>query len=226
MTRPDRQRPELVEREAAHREWLVTYSIRSSFASLSGSVDSFQVRVRWKEMWRSRRIRRSRSRPTRTAGRGVGARWAASFRTLHCVNGWPELLGSGGGRRDDERDVLVTDQAGTASRPLRVQRGQPPLVERVDHVADGVLVRGDQPGDRRDRGPRRGRHDDRGPADPDRACRARGARSGQRLALLIGSAAALAPALPSALPALNSRHHDIECPAPPAMAQRHITRPR
>ena len=41
----------------------------------------------------------------------------------------PERLGSRRGRRDDERDILVTDQAGTASRPPRVQRGQPPLVE-------------------------------------------------------------------------------------------------
>ena len=45
---------------------LVTYSIRSSLASRSGSVDSFQVRVRWKEMPRSCRICRSRSRPIRT----------------------------------------------------------------------------------------------------------------------------------------------------------------
>src|SRR4051794_9553998 len=50
-----------------------------------------------------------------------------------------QSAGSGGGRRDDERDVVITDQAGTASRPLRVQRGQPPLVERVDHIANGVL---------------------------------------------------------------------------------------
>ena len=33
------------------------------FGVTSGSVDSFQVRVRWKEMWCSRRICRSRSRP-------------------------------------------------------------------------------------------------------------------------------------------------------------------
>jgi hypothetical protein len=47
VTRPDRERPELFERETAVREPLVTSSIRSSLASLSGSVDSFQVRVRW-----------------------------------------------------------------------------------------------------------------------------------------------------------------------------------
>jgi len=38
--------------QAKHRsgKWLVTYSIRSSLASLSGSRESFQVRVRWKEV--------------------------------------------------------------------------------------------------------------------------------------------------------------------------------
>jgi hypothetical protein len=41
------------------------------------------------------------------------------------------------------------------SRPLRVQRGQPLGVERVDHVPDRVLIRGDQPRDRRHHGARR-----------------------------------------------------------------------
>ena len=38
--------------KAKHRsgKQVVTCSIRSSLASRSGSVDSFQVRVRWKEM--------------------------------------------------------------------------------------------------------------------------------------------------------------------------------
>jgi hypothetical protein len=61
----------------------------------------------------------------------------------------------GPGRRDDDLDVLITDQAGTASRPLRVQRGQSFGVERVDHVPDGVLIGGDEPGDRRHQGARR-----------------------------------------------------------------------
>jgi hypothetical protein len=38
----------------------------------------------------------------------------------------------------------------------------------VDHVPDGVLIRRDQPGDRRYQRARRGRHDDHRPADPDR----------------------------------------------------------
>jgi hypothetical protein len=73
------------------------------------------------------------------------------FAHAHCVNGHPHNGGSGGGRREDERDVLVderdvlvTDQEGTASRPLRVRHGQSPLIERVNHVPHGVLIRNDQ----------------------------------------------------------------------------------
>ena len=94
--------------------------------------------------------------------------------------------GSGGGRHDDECDVVVTDQAGTASRPPRVQRGQPPLVEGVDHIAHGVLVGGDQSGDRRHRCSRGRSHDDRGPADPDRAAASATHDLGQRLTFVIG----------------------------------------
>ena len=36
-----------------------------------------------------------------------------------------QLFGPGGGRRDDDGDVIVADQAGTTSRPPRVQRRQP-----------------------------------------------------------------------------------------------------
>ena len=82
--------------------------------------------------------------------------------------------------------VLVTDQAGTASRPVRVQRGQALLVEGVDHVADGVLIGGDQPGDRRYRCPGRRRHDDHRPADPDRPMLTAAHDLLQPLPLLIG----------------------------------------
>ena len=98
----------------------------------------------------------------------------------------PERFGSGGGRRDDERDIGVTDPAGTASRPLRVQRGQPSLVEGVDHVADGVLVRGDQPGDRRHRRARRRGENDRCPTDPDRVPASSAHDLGQPVPFLIG----------------------------------------
>ncbi len=47
-----------------------------------------------------------------------------------------ELGGEGGGRLDDELLVVMAEQAGTTSRPLRVQAGQPDLVEAVDHIPD------------------------------------------------------------------------------------------
>lgn len=55
--------------------------------------------------------------------------------------------GAGPGRRHDEGFVVGADQAGTASRPVRVQRRQAAVDEVVDHV--GVRVGGDQLGDRR-----------------------------------------------------------------------------
>lgn len=51
-----------------------------------------------------------------------------------------ELYRAGSGRRDDEVLVVGAESAGTASRPLRVQAGQALLIERVDHIPDGVLV--------------------------------------------------------------------------------------
>jgi len=72
---------------------------------------------------------------------------------LQWVNGRPSLTGRVVARRDDELLVVTADQAGTASRPLRVQRRQPPLVEGMDNIADGVLMRRHQPSDRRHRRP-------------------------------------------------------------------------
>lgn len=54
--------------------------------------------------------------------------------------GLAELGGAGGGRLDDEVFVVIAEQAGAASRPLRVQAGQADLVEPVDHIPHGVLV--------------------------------------------------------------------------------------
>src|SRR2546423_7634270 len=64
-----------------------------------------------------------------------------------------QRFGSGAGRRDDEHLIVVTDPAGTATRPPRAQAGQPHLVERVDDLPDHVLVTLHQPGDRRHRVP-------------------------------------------------------------------------
>lgn len=94
----------------------------------------------------------SASRTKRPPGRGTRGRTA--------------MPPTSRGRLHDERDVGVSDPAGAAPRPLRVQRSQPPLVERVDHITHRVHI-GDQPGDRRHRRPRRRRHHDHRPADPD-----------------------------------------------------------
>ena len=67
------------------------------------------------------------------------------------------------------------------------QRGQAHLVEQMDHIADGVLIGGDQPGDRACRRPRRRRHDDHRPPHPDRPV----------------------------LTTTRSRHHKIECASTP-----------
>jgi hypothetical protein len=80
----------------------------------------------------------------------------------------PELGRTRPSHRHDVLDVGVADPAGTAARPARVQRGKPPLVERVDHLTHRVLVRLNQPGDRRYLRPGRRRHGDHRPAHPDR----------------------------------------------------------
>jgi hypothetical protein len=80
----------------------------------------------------------------------------------------PPFEGSRDARSATRSVSTLAGQAGTASRPPSVQCGQPPLVERVDHIPDGVLVGGHRPGDRRYRRPgRRGHHDQRA-AHPER----------------------------------------------------------
>jgi hypothetical protein len=75
-----------------------------------------------------------------------------------------ELLGPGLGRLDDERHVVVIDQAGTATRPLRVQGLHPEAVEVVDHLPDPVLRCLHELRDHRHRVPAaRGQHDQRPP---------------------------------------------------------------
>ena len=60
----------------------------------------------------------------------------------------PQLGRSGGGRLDDQRAVSRRDQAGPATRPARVQRLHPQVVEPVDHLSDPVRRGLHQPGDR------------------------------------------------------------------------------
>ncbi|MBP1782025.1 hypothetical protein J3R08_001875 [Micromonospora sp. HB375] len=61
----------------------------------------------------------------------------------------PQCFRAGAGRLDDERFVIVADQAGTATRPLRVQADHAHLVEPVNDLPNRVLIRLHQPGDRR-----------------------------------------------------------------------------
>jgi hypothetical protein len=82
--------------------------------------------------------------PLRVSGQVGG-----EFAQAPAGEGLLEPFGSGGGRRDDERFVFRADQAGTATRPLRVQTGHAHLVEPVNHTADRVLVALDQTSDRR-----------------------------------------------------------------------------
>ena len=68
-----------------------------------------------------------------------------------------QLLGAGLGRLDDERLIIGRDPAGTATRPLRVQRAHPQLVEPMNHLPHPILRRRHQPGDHRNRVPTRRR---------------------------------------------------------------------
>jgi len=56
----------------------------------------------------------------------------------------PQRVGTGTGHRDDPSALLVGDPAGTPAPRLRVQRTEPPLVERVDDFAHVRLVGIDQ----------------------------------------------------------------------------------
>jgi hypothetical protein len=74
MARPNRQRAKLVEGETPIRELRGHFFDAIQLGLLSGSVESFQVRVRWNEILSLRRICRSRSRPICTRRAGSPAR--------------------------------------------------------------------------------------------------------------------------------------------------------
>jgi hypothetical protein len=168
MLRADRQRPELVKGEAPARQMRshvldpVQLGIPVRITGLlpgPGALEADAASVQDLPQ----PLPPHGDRPVGVAGyiRGQLAQAPARERQA-------QLLRPGGGRRDDQVNVLVTDPAGTASRPPRVQCSQPLGVEQMDHIADGVLIGGDQPGNRRHRGTRRRGHDDHRPPDPDR----------------------------------------------------------
>ena len=73
------------------------------------------------------------------------------------------------GRLDDQLTLSRRDPAGPATRPPRVQRSHPQLVEPVDHLPNPVRARLDQPGDHRHVvAARRRQHDQRPPPLHDR----------------------------------------------------------
>ena len=90
-------------------------SMRASLASRSGSLDSFQVLVRWKVTSWACSIWRSRSWLTRTGRSAPSRRHAASLRRLHRVNGRPRASG---------RAVAVSTM--NASSSVVIRRGRPP----------------------------------------------------------------------------------------------------
>jgi hypothetical protein len=75
------------------------------------------------------------------------------------VKGWWSFSGRVVAVAGDEDFVLRADQAGTATRPLRVQTGQAHLVEPVDDTPDRVFITLDQTGDGRDGVPAGRSHD-------------------------------------------------------------------
>jgi hypothetical protein len=173
---PDRQRPELVERETAIREPggdlfdAVQLGLEVRVGGLlpgSGVLERDPVGVQ------------DLPQPFPTHGDWVGrdgggapvaaAQVGRQLAQAPMRERHPQLLRPGQGGGDDDRDVGISDQAGPASGPVRVQRGQPGGVERVNHSPDRVVARGDKMRDRRCRRPGRGRHDDDCSADLDRA---------------------------------------------------------
>ena len=108
--------------------------------------DSFQVRVRWKESPWEARICRSRSRPM-TTGRRCCRPDTGELAHAPVRDGQAQLLRARGGRRDNELDVLVTDQAGTASAHEGSKR--PALVAQSDRyylflitLLSGIFLKG------------------------------------------------------------------------------------
>jgi hypothetical protein len=119
----------------------------------------------------------------------VAGQIGGEFAQAPAGEGLLECLRSRGGRRDDEGFVVRADQAGTATRPLRVQAGQAHLVESVDHLPDRVLVALDEAGDGGD-GVSAGRgHDHHRAAQSDRGSGAAPDDLLQALAFLIGQPA-------------------------------------
>src|SRR6266704_2500581 len=151
---PDRQRPELVEREAAIR--VLAGLLPGPGAPKRDLVGAQQL---------PQPLPPDLDHPDGVAGQVAGQLAGAPVGERA-----PQLLGARPGRLDDEPLLVRVDPTGTAPRPPGVQHVKPPLVERVDHVTDGVGIGLDQPGDRRHRGAAGRRHDEQRAPHPIEPC--------------------------------------------------------
>ena len=168
MVRPDRQRPELVEREAPVREGggdrldAVQLGLPLRVGGLlprAGPLEGHLVPAQDLPQ----PLPPDGDHPHRVGGQVVG-----QLADTPAGEGHTQLLRSGQRGRDDVGRLVRTDSAGTTTRPPRVQAGQPDLVEPVDDLPDRVLIGLNQPCDGRHRGSAGRRHDDQSAADPDR----------------------------------------------------------
>src|SRR5215218_7044301 len=101
----------------------------------SGSVEAFQVVVVCHEMPPSRRIRRSVSRDS-AATMPSASRWSRSLVSDQVEKPvMPQSAGDVRAIAGDPRAELLTDLLPGSPAPFWVQRVEPPLVERVDHIA-------------------------------------------------------------------------------------------
>ena len=94
----------------------------------------------------------------------------------------PQRLRARRRRLDDEILVLSRDPTGTATRPLRDQRGYPQLAEPLDHLTHPVLRRHRQPRERRHRVAASGRQHHQRPPPPNRRPPLNRCRPGERSA--------------------------------------------
>jgi hypothetical protein len=167
--RADGQRPELVERERPVRELghdLLDPAELHGFVGVVGLLP--RLRALEGDVVPAQQLPESFPTDLDAARAGVVGEVVGEFPQAPPGERLVEGFGSGAGRRDDERFVVFTDQAGTATGPPRVEAGHAHLVEPVDDLADRVLIGLDQPRDHRHGVAASGGQDHHRPPQPDR----------------------------------------------------------